>query len=201
LPQSFIFNLDPHITLIRKTEQTIAQWSGGTTTQLFIYPKEATYAGRNFGFRISTATVETEQSTFTSLPGVSRILMILDGTLTITHRGQYSKILNVSDMDSFDGGWQTSALGKVTDFNLMTTGNTKGKLEYHTLQAGDTFSQLPGSDFTGYYLLSGTAIINVHDKEENLHPGDFIMIQQGLETIHTRSLKLCTLISCLIEQA
>lgn len=65
--------------LIPKSAQTTSNWSGGTTTQLFIYPPEASYAARNFLFRISTATVETETSTFTDLTGFNRILLLLNG--------------------------------------------------------------------------------------------------------------------------
>ena len=68
-------------------------WSGGTTTQLYIYPPTADYAKRNFKFRLSTAKVEAEKSDFTSLPGISRQLMILDGDLTITHQKHYSKTI------------------------------------------------------------------------------------------------------------
>lgn len=49
-------------------EFNISRWSGGTTTELFIWPHGASYAERRFGIRISTATVDIAQSTFTKLP-------------------------------------------------------------------------------------------------------------------------------------
>ena len=66
-------------------------WSGGTTTELFIYPEGATYEDRNFKFRLSIATVESETSEFTPLAGVKRTLMLLHGELTLKHEGQYEK--------------------------------------------------------------------------------------------------------------
>ena len=47
-------------------------WSGGTTTEIFIWPEDADYAARRFAVRISSATVELEESDFTALPGVTR---------------------------------------------------------------------------------------------------------------------------------
>ena len=35
-----------------------SKWSGGSTTELFIWPKDASYAERRFNIRISTATVD-----------------------------------------------------------------------------------------------------------------------------------------------
>jgi len=95
------------VKIIRKADQKTTEWSGGTTTQLAIFPETASYNQRDFLFRISTAKVETETSEFTSLPEVLRTIMILDGTLTLHHEGQYSKTLQKFGTDSFDGGWKT----------------------------------------------------------------------------------------------
>lgn len=114
-----------------KSIQQTTEWSGGTTTELAIFPTESSYANRNFLFRISTATVETETSTFTSLPGYKRLLMILKGELEITHVDQYTKKLATFDTDMFDGGWQTTAKGMVTDFNIMHTPEMKVNTSVH----------------------------------------------------------------------
>ena len=66
------------ITQTKKSEQVSAKWIGGTTTQLAIFPATAEYTKFNFIFRMSTATVEIEESTFTFMPGVTRHLMILN---------------------------------------------------------------------------------------------------------------------------
>jgi environmental stress-induced protein Ves len=88
-----------------------SKWSGGTTTQLFIYPENAIYAERNFVCRISTAIVEIPESTFTALPDVLKILMILEGELEIEHKGRYTKQLQKFDTDSFSGSWETQGKG------------------------------------------------------------------------------------------
>jgi len=166
------------VKIIRKADQKTTEWSGGTTTQLAIFPETASYNQRDFLFRISTAKVETETSEFTSLPGVLRTIMILDGTLTLHHEGQYSKTLQKFGTDSFDGGWKTTSTGKVTDFNLMTKGQATGKLLSKTLQPQQTCSETECTNFdvAGIYLLCGTAEIGCKGKKYIIGKGDFFMV-------------------------
>ena len=56
--------------------------------------------------------------------------------IIINHKNHYSKQLNKWDIDSFEGNWETSSIGKCTDFNLMTTGNTFGDLSLLKLIEG-----------------------------------------------------------------
>lgn len=128
--------MENKLQLIRRSDLITGTWSGGTTTQLFIYPPDAEYAQRNFIFRISTATVVAERSDFTPLPGFHRKLMVLEGSLHIYHKDRYSKQLKKFEQDSFEGSWQTSAEGKGTDFNLMTAAGAKGTLEPIAMESG-----------------------------------------------------------------
>ncbi len=123
--------------IIKANQHKTTTWSGGTTTQLFIFPEGSDYQKRDFLFRISTATVETEESTFTSLPGFKRKLMILEGELLIKHKGHYEKKLKQFEQDEFRGGWETSAVGKVTDFNLMMSRGVEGSLKFISLKEGE----------------------------------------------------------------
>lgn len=98
------------------------KWSGGTTAELFIYPEKSSYASRDFDYRISTATVETDRSEFTDLPGYQRILFVLAGELTMEHQtesGAGSVHLLPLQQASFSGKWKTIGFGKVTDFNII----------------------------------------------------------------------------------
>ena len=103
-------------------------WSGGTSTELFIYPPNSNYAHRDFHFRVSTATVDVEESEFTALPGVSRKLMILEGEIDISHDDHLARKLKKFDVEIFEGHRKTRSKGKCIDFNLMTQGNTSGEL-------------------------------------------------------------------------
>jgi environmental stress-induced protein Ves len=107
------------IHIIRKSELQTNLWAGGTTTELFIFPRPATYKKMDFDFRISTATIEVDKSIFTSLKGVQRTLMVLEGTLELLHKNHYAITLEPFQKDSFRGDWETISRGRAVDFNLM----------------------------------------------------------------------------------
>ena len=164
--------------IIRNQEQISSKWAGGTTTQLAIFPESAVYGKRDFLFRISTAKVEAEESEFTSLPGVSRVIMVLDGTLWLNHEGHYSKILQKFDTDFFDGSWKTSSKGKVTDFNLMTTGQATGKLFSRILQPNQIFKEplFTHFDFIGFYPICGKMEVEYSGQKFLVVKNDFMLI-------------------------
>jgi environmental stress-induced protein Ves len=83
--------------------RTTINWASGTSTEIFIYPATGNFADRDFTFRISTATVEAEESTFSFFEGITRHLMILKGELELTHEGRYTKHLQPFDQDTFSG--------------------------------------------------------------------------------------------------
>lgn len=167
-------------TVILKSQQKETEWSGGTTTQLFIYPEDANYLQRNFLFRISSAKVKVKESIFTKLPGVSRIIMILEGELKIVHEGKYAKVLKKFDTDVFHGDWNTKGFGVCTDFNLMTTGNCKGNLQSIILNSNQIFTKtiFDKQNFIGYYLLNGKVEVSVSEGKYILHPNDFILLMK-----------------------
>ena len=140
--------------------RTPINWASGTSTELFIHPSDASFAERNFLFRISTATVEAEASTFTFFEGITRHLMILKGNLELIHEGRYTKHLQPYDQDVFSGEWSTRSKGKVTDFNLMLKDGATGSLSHDHLEAGGTaeFTGTTGYDFI--YLATGTATLS-----------------------------------------
>jgi environmental stress-induced protein Ves len=108
-------------------------WSGGTTTELFIWPETAKYSDRNFDFRLSTATVEIETSIFTPLDGVARTLMVLEGEMKLIHEGQHEITLGPFDQDHFQGGWNTQSEGKCVDLNLMCRNNTQSTMTHFSM--------------------------------------------------------------------
>lgn len=116
--------------ILKKADYTTTQWSGGDTTELYIYPEDANYQKRDFQFRLSSATVNVEKSEFTKLEGVSRKLMLLSGEMELVHKDKYNKKLMPFEQDSFMGDWNTESYGQATDFNLMTRLNCTGELEH-----------------------------------------------------------------------
>lgn len=125
---------------VKKQEEfKTSLWSGGSTTELYIYPEDAIYKEGNFQCRISSATVEVERSDFTSLPGVKRYLSIFHGHLDMIH-GEGEKVsLEPFQVDCFDGGVPTVSFGQVVDFNLMLKNGADGKMETAQISAGESF--------------------------------------------------------------
>ena len=105
-------------------------WASGTSTELFICPSEGNFQTRAFDFRISTATVEAEETNFSDFSGLTRILLVLNGSLTLIHEGRYTKELKTFDQDRFDGSWKTKSKGKVQDFNVMFTEKYDAKVNH-----------------------------------------------------------------------
>lgn len=116
--------------ILNKNDYKLSSWSGGDTNELYIYPKTSEYKKRNFMFRISTATVKDEKSTFTKLNGIERTLMTLTGKLKLSFKDKYEKELDKYEAISFSGDWDTTSYGKVTDFNLMTNSGCCGGLQH-----------------------------------------------------------------------
>ncbi len=107
------------MTLLTKDDYIVSRWSGGTTTQIAIMPPDASYTDRSFLWRLSSAMVEDEESDFTALPDYDRWLLLLEGSLDITHDNSSAVRLMPYEAHAFDGGSRTRAKGRCTDFNLM----------------------------------------------------------------------------------
>lgn len=172
------------IEIIKKDELEVNSWSGGTTTQLAIYPKNAIYSERNFKWRLSSAKVEVDESDFTFLPGINRIIMIIEGELILEHEGHHKSILKPFAQDRFSGSWKTRSYGKVIDFNLMTSEDCEGKLEAMGILKGKTRKIIFDKDFDKFsyetqaiYCVNGQAKINSPNNEAcTLNKGDIILI-------------------------
>jgi len=142
--------------IIRKSDIQTTNWSGGTTSELFIFPTTSNYKDLNFGFRLSRATIEIEQSVFTPLPNVKRQLMLLEGELELINEGQHTKKLKPLQFDTFSGDWTTKSHGKATDLNLMMLGNTEGSYSVMKAKKKQFHSYKINQDFTVFYIAEGT---------------------------------------------
>ncbi len=162
--------------IIKSGQYKISTWAGGTTTELFIYPKTSNYKFLDFDFRLSSATVELKISSFTPLPSVSRKLMILDGEIEITHEKHYSKKLKKFDTDEFEGDWKTSSVGKCVDFNLMTRGNVKSEVSSILLQKGKSEKVSVSGTFTFLYLYRGQIKIRLNNERFVIEEGDLFIV-------------------------
>ena len=109
------------IRIIPETEFKTTRWSGGTTTELFIWPEGSSYAERRFLVRISTATVDIDESVFTPLPGVRRYLTPLCAGFELNVNGRESFLAN-GEVLEFSGSDDVACRGRGRDLNLMLKG-------------------------------------------------------------------------------
>ena len=163
-------------TITRRGDLPVNVWSGGKTTQLFLYPPESSYERRDFFVRVSSATVEQETSVFTSLPGFRRILMPLTGPLKLVYDGHGEALIQPFEAAEFDGGWHTVSYGKCTDIGIMLADGWQG-----SLSAAGAGTYTCGSGFTGVYALADTVTIDARaggeTARECLNPGDFFLME------------------------
>lgn len=176
-------------------ELKTTEWSGGTTTELFIFPKSASYKKMDFDFRISTATIEIMKSTFTSLPGVKRTLMVLNGTLELDHKGQHSTILEAFEKDNFLGDWETTSGGIAEDFNLMIRNPELNGFVRHIQLSKKKSLTLQTNKHGFIFIYKGTLALN---EEFQLTNGDSIYFD-NTESITLTGISNALLIYVLIE--
>lgn len=184
------------VKIIRQAEQTTSEWSGGTTTQLAIFPPTGNYARREFLWRLSSATVNVAESSFTALPGFKRILMILSGTMSVRHEGHHEVLLHAFEQDSFDGGWTTTSFGQAVDFNLMTGSGASGELLAIALGCEEETAISPaaesaasqGQTTLALYVFSGSAQAGIGGEAYALNEKDVLLLSEDLTPKETRVL-------------
>ena len=177
--------MNASITVRNAEQYQTSVWSGGTTTQLFIYPEDGDYKEGTFQARISSATVELQKSSFTSLPGVKRYLMTLKGHLDMIHGVNTKAELEPYEVDCFDGGVPTVSYGKVTDFNLMLKNGADGRMEAAILEAGQSCMLEPEGmfDLLAVYVGEGCICVSDHTVKE----GELLLCQNWEEALAVQS--------------
>ncbi len=150
--------------IITPQQWETSNWSGGTTSELFILPSNADFKKGNYALRISIATVEIEESIFTPLKNVDRVLTVLDGEIELYHEGHHSSVLKQYEQDSFRGDWSTKSKGKVRDFNVMTINND---VRTSVLKFSDNECHLVRKN-EFYFIAEGTVILNQQTLEKDV---------------------------------
>lgn len=120
--------------IYKETDFITSKWTGGTTRQLAIFPQESKYLERNFVWRLSSATCDLEETTFSKLPDYDRVLMVLSGDVVLAHQDVRVARLHALEQDRFDGAYTTKSFGKITDYNLMVKKGNEGFLDVITAE-------------------------------------------------------------------
>ena len=168
--------------LYKEENYTLSAWSGGQTKELAIYPRGQKYIDREFIWRLSSATVETDESDFTRLPDYDRVLMVLDGEVVLEYNGERVAKLKTLEQDSFDGAWKTKSYGKVTDFNLMVRKGNEGYLDLLRPQSekqmcGSTCESALPLCAHALYCKEGYLLVSIGEKTQMVQPGQLFVIE------------------------
>ena len=171
--------MESNVTILRPADYVTTQWSGGTTTQLTIAPENAVYADRDFLWRVSSATVELEESDFTSLPDFHRYISTVRGDMVLSHNGGAELTLHPGDVHDFDGGDDTHSRGRCTDFNLMLRkGKADGLMGALRLSSGEApFEPEPKAETVLLYCAAGQCAVRCGAEESPLSTGESLLLR------------------------
>lgn len=169
---------------IESKDYLVSEWSGGKTTQIIIDPPGALYADRDFHFRLSSATVELEESVFTSLPDYERIIAPVEGELKLYYNESDAPVvLHALECDAFDGAWNTRSQGKVVDYNLMTRKDVcRGNSYALIIGAGQSAeicceSNLGARNVLLCWCVQGSAELSAGEKSVSLSSSDAMRVE------------------------
>lgn len=174
--------MEYNVELLRQENYKPTFWSGGMATELTTYPLNSDYASQNFLWRLGVAKIDILESTFSSLPKVSRKFMVIEGEITLDHEGKYKKLLNPFEQDNFKGDWKTKTYGKASVFNLMTRENYDGELIHLSISPSKELKfqyKTPlNKDLVAicFYNVDGGFSCTINDKVFDTAKNDLILI-------------------------
>lgn len=169
--------MNNYIRILKEEDFNISTWSGGKTTELFIYPEDAEYSKRDFKIRISSATVELDTSNFTKLDGVYRFITPLDKELKLTHNGDEVISLDPFKVYEFEGNIDTTSFGKAKDFNLMLANGAKGELKSFFIDEKKEIIILANYGFNILYSFDCLFRISIDEEEFMLKPNEILVMK------------------------
>ena len=172
-----ISQVSSSVNLITLTENDylVSDWSGGKTKELYLRPQTSKYLINDFDYRISSATVEQNSTTFTSLPGYKRIILPLKGELALEHEQKRVSLVPYQQ-HAFDGGTETKSYGKCIDFNLIYRRNFHG--EIIPIRHQQSFELDKGIDIVCYFLTDCTFEYRdpVESLQKELHENETLIV-------------------------
>lgn len=159
-----------NIHFFPKKNVTASIWSGGSTYEYTIYPKTASYADRDFVFRISSATIDEAPSVFTKFKGYHRYLVMLDNFLDVDINNK-KKVYEKYKIMEFNSDDEVTSYTKGIDFNWMIS----EKISHHKLETTNG-NQNCNAEIVIVFSLQ-TTVITINEKRYSLEPYDLLLIE------------------------
>lgn len=181
--------------ILTNKDYNVSRWDGGYTRELYLYPPDGEYQKRDFKVRISSAVMEKEISRFTSLPGVIRYLMMLQGTVGLKREHDKRQELLPYQVISFMGEEEIISYGKGTDMNLMLKDGAKGSMSYVEIEKNNQYllpDVIQDQEIRVIYFIEGTGCVN----GKNISQGETVIVNaddavEWIENVGKDSMKLC----------
>lgn len=188
------------IQYVNEKDFKTTDWSGGTTTEYYIFPPSGDYGKRDFNIRISSAVMRDENSTFTELPGVERFLTPLSNTLELTVNKETISLYPY-EVINFMGTDEVYCTGIGTDFNLMLKA-ASGMMETHEFENDNITLLIDKKHSYAIYSYDGKATIEYKNDKYLLDKHNMVIIspnQKSEETINVSSLGSRYIIVCMFS--
>lgn len=174
--------MDANIKILKKTDFKTTAWSGGDTTQIYIYPETARYEEQDFMYRVSMASVLSELSRFTKLENYDRILTVLEGSIELRQEKQMPLIsLNPLEPFRFGGEIPVISYGQCKDFNLMFQKGMDGQVWMIPMNEEEAELVLEHENHYILYLMKGSLNITFCQKERLLCAEEALVLNQVRE--------------------
>ncbi|MCY0877308.1 MAG: HutD family protein [Firmicutes bacterium] len=163
--------------VIRGEEQAVHEWGGGQTRELAIGPEGATYAKRDFAWRLSTATITSSPSSFTPLKGYRRVTVVTRGAITLIHEGHHRAHLTPYLSDTYSGDWQTQSSGVGEDFNVMVAAGIDEVVQIIWVSEGaEPLCVRRDGDIVALYVPQGEVLVSSESSEYQVFGGDLALL-------------------------
>lgn len=175
---------------LKQENYQISDWSGGKTIQIAIAPEGALYADRDFLWRLSSATVDLDESDFTALPDYMRWIAPIRGDMRLVHNAGAAVELMPYQPHRFDGADDTHSWGRCTDFNLMLRkGACDGEIGSVCVKAQEEKLLPPhaGAETVIVYCTEGTVSVEANGECVTLQEKEAALLER--EEICTLTLK------------
>ncbi len=173
--------MESNIKKIPTCQMKTSEWTGGTTTEIYIYPESSNYGERNFLFRVSRATIDIEESDFTKLEGYDRILTVIEGEIALQH-GSNQEPTKIHPLQpySFGGEEETKSYGMCSDFNLMFQKGKKGEVEIYYVEQEEISIHLQEGNLYVIYIVQGKCEFYSKTESFDLQVQEAIVIEEKL---------------------
>lgn len=188
--------------LLTKKDQPVFKWQGGITKQLFVYPEGSNGVGNGSLFEVTSSTMDFPKTEYTLFENFKRILMVIDGTTTLSHKDGTSKTLRKYDYHAFHGNLQTYSDGLATDYEIIFDEKLVGRMQVVSDEECDlpcSLSDTRKKIYLGFYCDGEKADIIIDEKCYHIANGDHLsVIVEEYCNIRVAALK-STVINSIIE--